>query len=87
MIIIFNFLISIILCKDGYFEDINGTTRIYHGVNLLHYPITNINENDFDALSKVGFNLIRLAIYFDLASPTKPKSNQLEFNITYLDSI
>lgn len=50
MIIIFNFLISTILCKDGYFEDINGTTRIYHGINLLHYPITNIKENDLEAI-------------------------------------
>lgn len=73
MIIIFNFLISIVLCKDGYFEDINGTTRIYHGINLLHYPLTIIKESELETISKVGLNLIRLAIYFDQAVPTKPK--------------
>lgn len=71
MIIIFNYLISIVLCEfqNGYYVDKNETIKIFHGLNLNDYPLPKISEDDFIALSKIGFNLIRVSVFFDQLIP------------------
>ncbi|CAK58236.1 unnamed protein product (macronuclear) [Paramecium tetraurelia] len=90
MIIIFNYLISIVLCEfqNGYYIEQNETIKIFHGLNLNDYPLTKISDDDLIALSKIGFNLLRISVFFDQLIPFKPTSqNNVTYNSTYLTDL
>ncbi|CAD8121842.1 unnamed protein product [Paramecium sonneborni] len=68
--------------------DKNQTIKIFHGINLNDYPQTNINEDDFVALSKIGFNLIRISVFYDQLIPNKPISlKNITYNSSYLTTL
>lgn len=67
-----------IYVKDRNFTDKIGRTRIFHGVNMVCKDkskgyIDKWNRFDFEELSQLGFNLVRLGIFWDGLEPEPNK--------------
>ncbi|MEM2929451.1 MAG: cellulase family glycosylhydrolase [Thermoproteota archaeon] len=69
------------------FTDEAGRTRIFHGVNLVCKDkskryVNGWNRFDFEELSRLGFNLVRLGLFWDGVEPEPGKYDE-----DYLDRI
>lgn len=71
--------------KDGSFIDSFGRVRIFHGVNLVCKDksrgyVGGWDRQDFDAMRKLGLNLVRLGFLWDGLEPEPGRYNE-----AYLD--
>jgi endoglycosylceramidase len=74
-----------IYVKDRTFVDKTGRSRIFHGVNLVCKDkskgyVDEWNRFDFEELSRLGFNLVRLGIFWDGLEPEPNKYDDYYLN-------
>lgn len=89
----FNLTFITIDKKSRHYVDIEGRVRVFHGVNIVvknppyvpiedHFdPLFSLSEEDYDYLTKFGFNVVRLGIIWE-AVETAPGV----YNQAYLDT-